>query len=76
MIPAQAPLLAACCCVRVGVESAQLAHGHDLPALTQSGHRNDEKRVLHREVRHTIRGAKLVDLAKVFKRALAKGSIP
>ena len=49
---------------------------NDLPALTQSGHRNDEKCVLHREVRHTIRGAKLVGLVKVFKRALAKGSVP
>ena len=57
--------------------STRLAQGYDLPALTQSGHRNDEKkRVLHREVRHTIRGAKLVGLAKVFKRALAKGSVP
>ena len=58
------------------LKSTRLAQGYDLPALTQSGHRNDEKRVLHREVRHTIRGAKLVGLAKVFKRALAKGSIP
>ena len=56
--------------------STRLAQGYDLPALAQSGHRNDEKRVLHREVRHTIRGAKLVGLAKVFKRALAKGSLP
>ena len=56
--------------------STRLAQGYDLPALTQSGHRNAEKRVLHREVRHTIRGAKLVGLVKVFKRALAKGSVP
>ena len=51
--------------------STRLAQGYDLPALTQSGHRNDEKRVLHREVRHTIRGAKLVGLVKVCF-ALAK----
>ena len=54
----------------------QLAQGCDLPTLKQSGQRTNVKRMLHREVRHTIRGAKLVGLVKVFKRALAKGSVP